>query len=318
MSDYDVQDDFYQLITNKYNEAVKNKHILFNGDSVINETETIKVGDENFDVQYTLLTSLMHRPEKGDNDSNPFEKPEPELTIFKDYGANNEFKIIFNKFPVVPKHFMLVTQQFKSQNTPLSSNELYATYQILQNLNKFKSKGEDWFAFYNCGQESGASQPHKHIQFMTLPSRDKFIPYTDIISNQQPSELLKKNEPLQNKSLPFANFIKKIPKDEEITGEILSQLFASLLQKTLTTLRQNDADHISYNFIMTIDYVYMVPRSNGKFQDKIGINSCGVQGLFLCKDEELFKLVKEYGPFNILKDVGFLNTSDKASNEYDY
>ena len=67
-----------------------------------------------------------------------------------------------------------------------------ATYKILQalknqNQNQNQNQNldqntENWFAFYNCGPESGASQPHKHIQFMTLPSREQFKPYAETLS----------------------------------------------------------------------------------------------------------------------------------------
>ena len=366
-SKYQLLDDFYLKLSNKYDSAIKGEHILFNGDSAINEIEKIAITDENdnqsnttattttttttttIDVQLTLLKSLMHRPEIGTkpkNESsqnlNPFLKPEPELTIVDNYN-DDEFKIVFNKFPVVPRHFMLITKEFKSQNTPLSPSELMATYKILQalknqNQNQNQNQNldqntENWFAFYNCGPESGASQPHKHIQFMTLPSREQFKPYAETLfqnkeddeQQQQPQKI----EPKQNKDLPFAHFFIPIVADDVVDEEELPNLFSSILQKTLTELRETEQTHISYNFIMTLNYMLMIPRSKGKYggdenkdedkdKDKLGINSCGFQGLILCKNQELFDLVKSVGPLQILKDVGLPNSSHKTTTEYDY
>ena len=35
--------------------------------------------------------------------------------------------------------------------------------------------------------------------------------------------------------------------------------------KTLTELRETEQTHISYNFIMTLNYMLMIPRSKGKY-----------------------------------------------------
>ncbi|EMG48060.1 hypothetical protein G210_1433 [Candida maltosa Xu316] len=317
LSDYVLPKDFYELLTSKYDTAAENKSVLFNGESAVNKIEKATIGDTTIDVQLTLLKSLMHRPETGNKESNPFLKPEPELTIIDEYGSKDkEFKVVFNKFPVVPKHFMLITKEFKSQDTPLSPNELSATYEILKTLDEQKQDdNEEWFAFYNCGPESGASQPHKHIQFMTLPSKADFKPYAGKL--QTTLNPMSKQEPAQNKDLPFAHFVVQIPDNLEDEEE-LSELFATVLSRTLTELRENEQSHISYNFIMTTKYLLMVPRSQGKYEDKIGINSCGFQGLFLCKNEELLKLVESEGPLTILGKVGLPNSSNKTQTEYDY
>ncbi|EGW30582.1 5',5'''-P-1,P-4-tetraphosphate phosphorylase [Spathaspora passalidarum NRRL Y-27907] len=319
MSNYNIKDDFYDILSSKYEEAINNGHILFNGDSAVDEIEHIKVGNSTVDIQTTLLKSLMHRPEQGSEKSNPFAKPEPELTIVEKFGAKDEFRLVFNKFPVVPKHFMLITREFKSQNSPLTGTELLSTYNILLQLRKLKPT-EDWFAFYNCGPESGASQPHKHIQFMTLPPSQNFKAYSDILSSTSHAFIPNvREEPLQNSDLPFAHFVARLPgQSEDITEDDLSLYFVSLLQRSLTVSREHKQDHISYNFIFTPQYMLMVPRSSGKYKDKLGINSCGVQGLLLCKNEELLELVKTDGALSILEKVGFPNTSGKASNEYDY
>ena len=276
-----LSDNFYETLSSKYDSAVKGEHVLFNGESAVNKIEKATAGNTTIDVQLTLLKSLAKRPENGKKDENPFEKPEPELTIVDTYGASDEFKIVFNKFPVVPKHFMLVTKEFKSQNTPLSPSELLSTYEVLNALDKQKSDyNEEWFAFYNCGPESGASQPHKHIQFMTLPPKADFKPYAETLEKVlDPRQI---QAPSQNKDLPFAHYGVQISDNVEGERE-LAELFVTILQRTLTELRENDQNHISYNFIMTKKYMLMVPRSKGQYDGKLGINSCGFQGLFLCK-----------------------------------
>lgn len=68
-----------------------------------------------------------------------------------------------NKYAVVHGHFLLVTKAYQSQSHPLTPPQLLQTYLLLLAA---AAKGRPYFAFFNCGELSGASQPHKHIQLM--------------------------------------------------------------------------------------------------------------------------------------------------------
>ncbi|KAG2732597.1 hypothetical protein G9P44_005014 [Scheffersomyces stipitis] len=315
---FETPTNFFHILGDKYNEAVSNSKIFFNGSSATNEVVHQLLGDSTVDFQYTLLHSLQHRPESGSIEKNPFAKPEPELTVLDSYGPNEEFKIVLNKFPVVAQHFMIVTKEFKSQDSPLSPSELQGTYIILQSL-KASDKQNDWFAFYNCGPQSGASQPHKHIQFMSLPNKEDFVPFAEQLIMRSAAFLPNsQQEPLQNADIPFAHFVARLPEQHQLQEGELALYFASLLQRALTVSRRNEAEHISYNFICTTKYMMIVPRSNGKYKNSLGINSCGVLGLFLCKNEEILDLVKKDGPETILQHCGFPNTAGQGSDEYHY
>ncbi|KAG7662121.1 APA2 [[Candida] subhashii] len=311
-----LPDTFFQQLVAKYETAKGDHHILFNGESAVHELISVPTGSSTINYQITLLKSLMHRPDQGSKDKNPFANPEPELTILANY--KDEFKIVFNKYPVVDYHFMLVTNEFRPQSSPLTPLELSATYEVLQAL-KTQDTGRDWVGFYNSGDESGASQPHKHIQFMSLPS--DFVPYSKSLCDSYteegyiPINTIVERYPLQDGNIPFAHFLAKFPTDIDEEGLALS--FAALLQRTLTVLRENQATSISYNFIMTTEYMMMIPRRSSKYK-QIGINSCGVLGLILCKNEELLDLVKSDGCLEVTKGVCFENTSGKAETDYDY
>lgn len=51
---------------------------------------------------------------------------------------------------------MLVTNEFKSQFDPLTLEDFKSVSSVLSEVPSL--------VFYNCGVDSGASQPHKHIQ----------------------------------------------------------------------------------------------------------------------------------------------------------
>lgn len=313
----ELDENFCDVLYKKYDSALNGKHLIFNGESAIQERITSASLGSGYSFELTELPSLQQRPEVGTVKENPFANPEPELTIVDKIGISGEFKIVFNKFPVVPAHFMMVTREFKSQDTPLSPSELVSIFSILRNLKTHDSK-EEWFAFYNCGPHSGASQPHKHIQFMRQPHDFKAFAENLANSGQHfiPSQY---QEPLQDPKMPFAHYLAKLPDNyEDLDEETLALLFVSLLQRVLTVLKQKEAGHISYNFLATTKYMMLVPRSAGKFKNELGINSCGFMGLFLCKNAHLVDLVKSEGPENILGAVGFPNTAGETSDEYHY
>lgn len=312
---FKLPEDFVKHLEDKYNRAIQDGAIIFNGDSAVSQVKEETAGESKYRFHITLLDSLKHRPEKGTEEKNPFAKPEPELTILQDYGPSQEFRLVANKFPVVPYHFLLVTKDFVSQNTPLSPHELLGAFSVLRTL-KSSSK-DNWFAFYNSGPESGASQPHKHIQFMTLPAQ--FEPYANLLANTSepfiPSEV---KEPLTDQNLPFRHFLAKLPDTQDIDQEDLTMYFASLLQRTLTTLKYNNASHISYNFIMTTSYMLMIPRSSGTYKNTLGLNSCGYNCLLLCKNKEVQDLVIDDGVLQILAACGFPNETIEEATSYHY
>ncbi|KAE8225724.1 hypothetical protein CF319_g1577 [Tilletia indica] len=78
----------------------------------------------------------------------------------------DDFTVLLNKFAVLPRHFLLVTRDFVSQELPPSPRMLALAYRII--LSQPASPSSETMAFYNCGTHSGASQPHQHVQFITV------------------------------------------------------------------------------------------------------------------------------------------------------
>jgi hypothetical protein len=72
---------------------------------------------------------------------------------------------------------------FQPQNSPLTPPDLTQTYLLIRASQKSKSP---IFAFYNCGIDSGASQAHKHIQFIS--TRDEEADDDDDDDSRPPVE----------------------------------------------------------------------------------------------------------------------------------
>jgi ATP adenylyltransferase len=74
-----------------------------------------------------------------------------------------------NKFPIIAEHFILATKPNKKQTHVLEKDDLEAAYACLKAWQDGTgSKQRRLFAFFNSGEHSGASQPHRHLQFLPV------------------------------------------------------------------------------------------------------------------------------------------------------
>ncbi|GAA0234885.1 hypothetical protein GCM10009125_24760 [Castellaniella daejeonensis] len=90
-----------------------------------------------------------------DPDFNPFLKPDPALLV----GPVGEHHVaILNKFPVCLHHLVLARRAFAEQLSPLEEIDFQALAFILSK--------EGGLGFYNGGAAAGASQRHKHVQWI--------------------------------------------------------------------------------------------------------------------------------------------------------
>jgi ATP adenylyltransferase len=106
------------------------------------------------------------KPEKKTSSKpfDPFETPQKELFV-TDLGPSHY--LVLNKFPVIPNHFILATTKFKEQTDLLEEQDIEAAYRCIESYGK---AGEELFGFFNSGEHSGASQRHRHIQFLPVES----------------------------------------------------------------------------------------------------------------------------------------------------
>lgn len=68
-------------------------------------------------------------------------------------------------------------------------------------------------------------------------------------------------------------------------------------------------EKLSYNFVMTTDWMFVSPRSKDDFIEdgyKIAVNSTGMVGLLLTKSQEESDFIERVGPLTILSNVGVL------------
>ncbi|GAB4819124.1 hypothetical protein N2152v2_006170 [Parachlorella kessleri] len=159
--------------------------------------------------------------------------------------------LLLNKFNVVAHHVLVVTRQFESQRDPLNAQDMEATWAVLQAM------PHGGLAFYNCGPQSGASQPHKHVQLVPLPLEGASLhPSSTAASDtgtRSPSSSSQggsedpgppiwaavagslqgaaPGQVVQLASLPFAAFGVALPPAAEVTPQLLADAFAAALDR---------------------------------------------------------------------------------------
>jgi len=155
----------------KFEQARGSGDLVFYSSTV---SEHVELGVK---FQVTHCPALQSKPQNvttsekpavpsGKTPIDPFSPPyNPNLYLGDLNSEDGEYVALLNKFSVIPEHFLLVTKDYQSQSLPLMPPELAQVYQLLSASRRL---GKTFAAFYNCGEHSGASQPHKHIQFIPV------------------------------------------------------------------------------------------------------------------------------------------------------
>lgn len=117
----------------------------------------------------SLLPSWLTRSGRDVNGwgADAFERL-PADTFICDVGPHATHALVLNRFPVIPRHCVLVTRRFEAQEAPLSSDDLAALWSCVRRLRGF--------GFYNAGRDAGASQPRKHLQFVPFDALKEVQP----------------------------------------------------------------------------------------------------------------------------------------------
>lgn len=222
--------------------------------------------------------------------------------------------LVLNKFPVIPNHFILATKEWKAQTDLLEKEDLDATYACLRawgdndndndNGNGRTGNGTQnpeiipsqsrLFAFFNSGEDSGASQPHRHLQFLPVEAMradsEAWNPLIDHLATtsrvQSPSSEPKPRfQHLPN--LPYTHFARPLP--ENPTPETLHHIYLTLYRAAVaatTTKSQHAAQDaesiategpasISYNLAMTLSTMMICPRRSETARIPIDMAAAG-------------------------------------------
>jgi ATP adenylyltransferase len=250
---------------------------------------------------------------------------------------------VLNKFAIVPEHFILATKVYKEQTHLLEEEDLGATYACLQG---WRTRGKELFAFFNSGEYSGASQPHRHIQFLPVESMMEGIkdgewhPLVDKLTSSPKQGLCIGSPPSKvidiTVDMPFIYFAASIPSSPSPAQ--LHAVYLSLYKQACCAVDTYLLDHpveqlktptgwvgssaISYNLGMTDKSLALIPRraeglvitppgrEHGE-NDTVALNGTVLAGTMLVKNEVEWTTLKrdETKLLEVLKAIGIPSLS---------
>ena len=221
------------------------------------------------------------------SDENPFLPYDEDLYVAD---VSDTHVCLLNKFNVVEHHLLIVTREFESQASLLTAADFEAMWICLAEF--------DSLIFYNCGTIGGASQPHKHLQQVSIPIGTG--------PERTPMDAAITRTKLQDRIgvVPVLPFLNAVVGTSELAAASPAQaalptldLYNAMLARLVC---RPPAD--SYNLLATRDWMLLVPRSVEKYRS-ISINSLGFAGSLLVRDDEELGIVREVGPLEILRQV---------------
>ncbi|KAK3399182.1 ATP adenylyltransferase-domain-containing protein [Sordaria brevicollis] len=286
----------------------------------------------------------------------PFDNPSPAMLITQLPPHHN---LVLNKFAIVPEHFILSTSEYKEQTHLLEQSDLEATRACIKAYEQYArnsgrgaggdgmNEGPTLYAFFNCGQHSGASQPHRHIQLLVVDKMREGLETTkEEVGKWEVLAQHLIDDKETGRKLPFRVFAERL--EPGMSGEELHAVYLRLYRQARDAARQfqssqspapqqiqsqpdqqpNGPDEIetlgeasiSYNLAMTKDVMVIIPRlaegsaitEGEEVVGKLALNGTVLAGTALVKSQKewdaLRKAPKRVG--ELLGNIGLPNLPD--------
>lgn len=247
--------------------------------------EMVEEGGVSFLVR--VLTGRLRKDEAREREGNPFLPYDESLYVGPLAGTH---VCLLNKYNVVEHHLLAVTREYEDQEEYLTVADFAA---FLAGLAEYDS-----LAFYNGGVTAGASQPHKHLQFVPLP----------MTADGPPVPL----EPLiDSGELPCLHALARVAPRwlDDPAGaapEACARFHAMLREVGMEegSVPEGRRQRGPYNLLLTRRWMLLVPRSR-EYAVGSSVNALGFAGALLVRDEEQLQELKRKGPLAALASVAF-------------
>ena len=224
-------------------------------------------------IDFERQVAVMPRNRPG----NPFLPHDPPLYLGD---VSPTHFALLNKYHVIENHLLVVTREYVDQEVLLDVADFEA---LLASL----PADTPAIGFYNGGRGSGASQPHKHLQVVTLPLSPRApVPMAPLLDGASPR-------------LPFRHAFAGIDRREPAA---LHACYRELMKQAglgaLTGHRPERQSH-PYNLLVASDWMLLVPRARESFEG-IPLNSLAFAGAFFVRRQAQLEAVRRIGPMAVL------------------
>ena len=222
---------------------------------------------------------------------NPFANPAPLLTV----GPVAETHLaILNKFPVCERHLVLARCEFEEQLLPLALCDFNALAVVM---------GEaGGLGFYNGGTAAGASQRHKHVQWIPdAPGNASLRLYAlGLPAGSAPGYLS------SHAALRMRHCFVRIGVHAGCSVEEAAQRMHGAFLRACGALGLEPGEDgllPPFNLLVDADWMLVVPRSAECFEG-ISIAAINFGGVVYVRQREQMDVVRRAGPLAMLAAVG--------------
>lgn len=225
-----------------------------------------------------------------DPDFNPFLPPEPALTVGP-IGAHHV--AILNKYPVSRRHLVLARTEFLEQQSALEQEDFHALAHLLS--------AAGGLGFHNGGTPAGASQRHKHVQWVPAePGNASLDMFRSVLDPDA-----REHTVFIHLQMPMKHCFVRVQAGVGVDVMRSAQSMFKGYQRALETMgmEPDTAGHLlPANMLVEDGWMLFVPRSKEHFAD-VSVNALSFGGVFYVRDEEQIQALREAGPLNALASV---------------
>lgn len=226
-----------------------------------------------------------------DPNFNPFLAPEPALTV----GPVGEHHVaILNKFPVCDRHLVLARRTFEEQLIPLALIDFTALALV---MGEYGGLG-----FYNGGAPAGASQRHKHVQWIPAAEGNASM---RLLAAGLPADTAEQGLH-RHPALAMKHCCVRVSKAEGTPVELAAQsMHAAFKRACLELGLEPDESGLlpSFNLLAGDGWLMVVPRSREHFEE-VSINALSYGGTLYVRRPEQVEAIRATGPLRVLAAVG--------------
>lgn len=236
---------------------------------------------------------VTQKPVYAEDGFDPFLPYDPALYVAD---LTHKHVCLLNKFNVLDYHLLMVTREFEHQETWLNLEDFEAMCLCLAEF--------EGLAFFNGGKLAGASQRHKHLQYVPLP----LLPGGTGLPIAPALEALRwKNGFGATPAFPFVHAF--VPLDPawlaapRHAATYILDLYWALLHAVGIERGHDERQTRPYNLLATREWMLAIPRSQEAYEG-INVHALGYAGSLLVWDEEHLRIVRDRGPLAVLAAVG--------------
>ncbi|KAI6365237.1 hypothetical protein MCOR21_001381 [Pyricularia oryzae] len=208
--------------------------------------------------------------------------------------------LVLNKFAIVPEHFILATTAFAAQTDLLDAADLAAARAC---VDAYGEADGGLFVFFNCGEHSGASQAHRHLQLLPVARMRDGLPPDggwEVLAARLGAD------PGALDQVPFPCLVERLHAarcgaEADPDGRVLREAYLALYRRACGVMGVEGVEgqmegeaRISYNLAMTRDVMVLCPRraegaalvaGSGDEVGKLALNGTVLAGTALVKSE---------------------------------